>query len=73
MINAPIRADRDRWNSLQNESKVEVMAASQTGFTPYAEVLNGRLAMIGFVWLLTLATLNSHGIFSSLVQLVSNR
>lgn len=34
----------------------------QTGFTPYAELLNGRLAMIGFVSLLALEIFTGHGL-----------
>ncbi len=41
----------------------------RTGFTPYAEMLNGRLAMIGFVSLIALEVFTGHGIFGLLSSL----
>jgi hypothetical protein len=35
----------------------------RTGFTPYAEIVNGRLAMIGFISLLALEVVSGHGLF----------
>lgn len=35
---------------------------SRAGFTPYAEKLNGRLAMLGFVSMLLLEGLTGHGL-----------
>lgn len=34
------------------------------GWTPYAEVLNGRFAMIGFVWLLILEAITGQDFWS---------
>lgn len=47
---------------LRDEPKVVVMEDSQFGFTEYAEKLNGRLAMIGFVALVALEAATGHGI-----------
>jgi hypothetical protein len=46
-----------------------VPEAYRTGFTPYAETLNGRLAMIGFVSLIALEVFTGHGIFGLLKSL----
>ncbi len=35
---------------------------SRAGFTPYAEKLNGRLAMLGFLSMLLLEGLTGHGL-----------
>lgn len=43
----------------QQENTNEI---GKVGFTKYAERLNGRLAMIGFVFLLAIAILTKHGI-----------
>ena len=41
----------------------------KAGFTPYAELLNGRLAMIGFVSLLILEVSTGHGLIWWLTNL----
>jgi hypothetical protein len=41
----------------------------RTGFTFYAELLNGRLAMIGFVSLIGLEVATGHGMFGLLANL----
>jgi Chlorophyll A-B binding protein len=61
-----IRLDQDRWNTLRNQPRVEVLVASQRGFTPDAEILNGRLAMVGFVGLLAAAVMARHGLFTAI-------
>ena len=44
-----------KLNTFAIEPKVYVdEQGDRTGFTPYAEMLNGRLAMIGFVALIAL-------------------
>ena len=69
-MNRNTRIDQDRWNTFQNQSKVEVLVASQKGFTPDAEILNGRLAMVGFTTLLALSVMVRHGMFDALVAFV---
>lgn len=62
----------DNQGKLDNfaiEPQVYVQAEPRTGFTPYAEVLNGRLAMIGFVALLALEVLSGHGLLGALASL----
>ncbi|MGB5960818.1 MAG: high light inducible protein [Coleofasciculaceae cyanobacterium] len=56
-------------NNFAVEPKVYVQANPRTGFTPYAEMLNGRLAMIGFVSLLALEVFTGHGIIGFLTSL----
>jgi hypothetical protein len=43
-----------RLNNFAIEPEMYVDTTSRTGFTEYAETLNGRLAMIGFVCLVAL-------------------
>lgn len=56
--------DQGKMNNFAVEPKVYVQAESRAGFTEYAERLNGRLAMIGFVSLLALEVVTGHGLFS---------
>lgn len=46
-----------------------VESGQQSGFTPYAEKLNGRLAMIGFVSALAFEVLTGQGIVTWLTNL----
>ena len=50
----------------QQENTDEI---NKLGFTKYAEVINGRLAMVGFMALLTIAILSKHGVISSVSHL----
>ncbi|KAB8335151.1 high light inducible protein [Scytonema tolypothrichoides VB-61278] len=53
-----------KMNNFALEPKVYVdEQGDRTGLTPYAELLNGRLAMIGFVSLIALEVLTGHGVF----------
>lgn len=56
--------DQGKMNNFAIEPQVYVEENSRAGFTPYAELLNGRLAMIGFVSLLILEVVTGHGLFS---------
>ncbi|MBF2004174.1 chlorophyll a/b-binding protein [Chlorogloeopsis fritschii PCC 9212] len=68
--NGSIVDDQGKMNNFAIEPKVYVDAqGDRTGFTPYAELLNGRLAMIGFVSLMVLEALTGHGIFGLLSSL----
>jgi hypothetical protein len=59
-----------KMNNFAIEPKVYVdEQGDRTGFTPYAEMLNGRLAMIGFVSLIALEVFTGHGIFGLLRSL----
>jgi Chlorophyll A-B binding protein len=58
-----------RLNNFAVEPKMYVDNTDRTGFTEYAELLNGRLAMIGFVSLLALEYFTGHGIVGWLTSL----
>lgn len=59
-----------KMNNFAIEPKVYVDdQGDRTGFTPYAELINGRLAMIGFVSLIALEVFTGHGIFGLLTSL----
>ena len=59
-----------KLNTFAIEPKVYVdEQGDRTGFTPYAEMLNGRLAMIGFVSLIALEVFTGHGMFGLLRSL----
>ncbi|MBC1237633.1 high light inducible protein [Nostoc linckia z18] len=62
--------DQGKLNNFALEPKVYVdEQGDRTGFTPYAELLNGRLAMIGFVSLIALEVFTGHGIVGFLTSL----
>ncbi|MEH2245197.1 high light inducible protein [Nostoc sp.] len=61
--------ERGQLNRFAIEPKVYVDETPQTGFTQYAEKLNGRLAMIGFVSLIGLEVLTGHGLVGWLTSL----
>lgn len=64
--------DQGLANTFAIEPKMYVQESPQVGFTPHAENLNGRLAMIGFVSLMALEIVTGHGLigfFASLSQL----
>lgn len=51
-----------RTNNFAIEPQVYVDTEQRAGFTEYAESLNGRLAMIGFVSALLLEAFTGHGV-----------
>jgi len=61
--------DGGRLNNYALEPKVYVDETQRVGFTEYAEKLNGRLAMIGFVSLLALEVATGHGLIGWLQSL----
>jgi hypothetical protein len=54
--------ERGVLNNFAVEPKMYVDDTDKAGFTPYAELFNGRLAMIGFVSLLILEVSTGHGL-----------
>lgn len=59
----------NRLNNFAIEPKMYVDSSVSTGFTEYAEKLNGRLAMIGFVSLLALEITTGQGLIGLLTSL----
>lgn len=55
----------DRLNSADYKQQEAIDESQKLGFTRYAETLNGRLAMLGFMTLLAIAVLNKHGVIDS--------
>lgn len=64
MRSGVVTEEQGRQNVYAIEPQVYVDAESRVGFTPYAEKLNGRLAMIGFVALLAVEVTTGHGLFN---------
>jgi hypothetical protein len=70
MADRGLLLDNDgKMNNFAIEPKVYIDDEVRTGFTPYAERLNGRLAMIGFVSLLALEVSTKHGLITWLTHL----
>jgi hypothetical protein len=61
--------EQGKQNIFAIEPEMYVDEASQAGFTPYAEMLNGRMAMIGFVSALVLEIVTGHGVIGFLTHL----
>jgi Chlorophyll A-B binding protein len=49
MIREMVTEDDNRANTYAIEPQMSMAEENQFGFTQYAELLNGRMAMIGFV------------------------
>jgi len=58
--------DQGLMNNFAIEPKMYVDASVSTGFTKYAEKVNGRFAMIGFVSLLAIEVLTGQGFLTLL-------
>ncbi len=67
--NGAIVDDQGKLNNFAIEPKMYVEEATRTGFTSHAEVLNGRLAMIGFISLLALEAISGQGLIGFLTTL----
>jgi hypothetical protein len=61
--------EQGKQNIFAIEPEMYVDEAVQSGFTPYAELLNGRMAMIGFVSALILEIVTGHGVIGFLASL----
>lgn len=61
--------DQGKMNNFAVEPKMYVQENPRIGFTEYAELLNGRLAMIGFTSLLIVEILTKHNLIETLSQL----
>lgn len=66
---AYVMEEGNRLNSYAIEPKMYVDETQKFGFTEYAEQLNGRLAMIGFVSLIALEVLTGHGLIDWITSL----
>lgn len=64
-----VTEERGRLNNYAIEPKMYVDSEQQFGFNKYAEKLNGRLAMIGFVSLLGFEVLIKQGLMTWLGNL----
>jgi hypothetical protein len=62
MRSGSIVDDQGKLNNFAIEPQMYVEDQPQFGFTKHSELLNGRLAMIGFVSLLALEFFTGHGI-----------
>lgn len=70
MTTRGFRLDQDnRLNNFAIEPEVYVDSSVQAGWTKYAEKMNGRFAMIGFVSLLIMEVVTGHGVIGWLTSL----
>ncbi len=58
-----------RENVFALEPKMYTTEGPQAGWTEYAEKLNGRLAMMGFISLLAMEVISGHGIVGFITSL----
>ena len=69
MTNSYTVNERGQLNNFAIEPKMYVDESVNTGFTKYAEKLNGRFAMIGFASLLIMEVLTGQGLIGWLTSL----
>ncbi len=69
MTNSYTVNERGQLNNFAIEPKMYVDESVNTGFTKYAEKLNGRMAMIGFVSLIATEVLTGHSLIGWLTSL----
>ncbi|HEY9645375.1 MAG TPA: chlorophyll a/b-binding protein [Chroococcidiopsis sp.] len=62
MRSGVVTEEQGRQNIYAVEPQMYVDTEQRVGFTSYAEKLNGRLAMLGFVSMLVLEALTGHGL-----------
>jgi hypothetical protein len=67
--NGYITEEGNRLNNYAIEPQMYVDTTVQAGFTQYAEKLNGRLAMIGFISLIAFEVLTGQGLLGWLSSL----
>jgi hypothetical protein len=61
--------DQGKLDNFAIEPKMYVDSDVQTGFTVYAEKMNGRLAMIGFVSILAFEVITGQGLIQWFMNL----
>ncbi|HBE17195.1 MAG TPA: high light inducible protein [Cyanobacteria bacterium UBA11149] len=61
--------EQKKLNNFAIEPQIYVDETLQTGFTEYAEKINGRLAMIGFISLLAIEVITKEGLIQWLANL----
>jgi Chlorophyll A-B binding protein len=69
MTRGSVIEDGGRANVYAIEPQMYVDETQQFGFNEYAEKLNGRLAMIGFISAMVLEVLTGHGLIGWLTSL----
>ncbi len=69
MYRGSVIDEEGKLNNFAIEPEVYVQEAVEVGFTPQAEILNGRLAMIGFISLLLLEVATGQGIVGFIASL----
>lgn len=69
MRSGVVTEEQGRQNIYAVEPQMYVSSESQFGFNKQSELLNGRLAMIGFVSLLILEAATGHGLIGFLSNL----
>jgi hypothetical protein len=69
MRSGVVTEEQGRQNIYAVEPQMYVSTESQFGFNKQSELLNGRLAMIGFVSLLVLEVVTGHGLIGFLNSL----
>ncbi|MCU0550493.1 MAG: chlorophyll a/b-binding protein [Leptolyngbya sp. Prado105] len=69
MRSGSITDDQGKLNNFAIEPQMYVTDQPQFGFNTNAELLNGRLAMIGFVSVLALEFFTGHGVIGFLTGL----
>jgi len=69
MVRGQVMEEGGRANVYAVEPRMYVDDTQKFGFNQYAEKLNGRLAMIGFVSALVLEAVTGHGVIGWLIGL----